>query len=143
VTWFTWSPNWLHVQHHVVQVHYTTNTMAPNGHLTYTVPITSDVVWRSHSTFHILSSQDHCTVCFTCLLHQWCCGSTCATQPNTNKLHVLLVAVTTAIGDEGDPSCWEGLNSLLTSRPSLRHLVSWVLVLIHDRVVYLQLWEAS
>jgi hypothetical protein len=31
----------------------------------------------------------------------------------------------------------------LTSRPSLRHLVSRVLVLIHDGAVYLQHWEAS
>jgi hypothetical protein len=23
------------------------------------------------SIFHILSSQDHCAACFTCLLHQW------------------------------------------------------------------------
>jgi hypothetical protein len=30
-----------------------------------------------------------------------CCSSTCATQPNTNKLNVLLVAVTMAIGGEG------------------------------------------
>jgi hypothetical protein len=42
-----------------------------------------------------------------------------------------------------DPSRWEGLMRQLTSRPSLRHLVSWVLVLIHGEAVYLQHQEAS
>jgi hypothetical protein len=44
---------------------------------------------------------------------------------------------------EEDPSRWEGLIRLLTSRPSLRHLVSQVLVLIHKEAVYLQHREAS
>jgi hypothetical protein len=53
------------------------------------------------------------------------------------------VAVLSSNEGGGDPSCWEGQRCQLTSRPSLRHLVSWVLVLIHDRAVYLLHWEAS
>jgi hypothetical protein len=63
--------NWPHAQRHFVQVRYATNATAPNERLTYAVPIISDVVWRGHSIFHLLSSQDHCAACFPRLPHQW------------------------------------------------------------------------
>jgi hypothetical protein len=45
------------------------------------------------------------------------------------------VAVLMAMRWLRDPSCCKGLICQLTSRPSLKHLVSWVLVLIHSGAV--------
>jgi hypothetical protein len=69
-----------------------------------------------------------------------CCGSTRNTLPNT-KLQCTAVRCGSSGQQQwcgkGDPSCWEGCKRQLTSRPSLRHLVSQVLVLIQSGVVYL------